>query len=390
MTIKNLVKTIGVIGALAVGGNAFAQEYKESMYKRTGDFMLVSDYMHSIDKENTTSIDSIIRGGNVTSYHAIDAIEGLKSRLNFLKTPEAKKFYSIQQISELSARYNCFIKDIKKERRGSNYQHSLETLSQACEDGHISPSEIKLVGDGTYMLVKEGIDKKVGKYSVYALVNIDGTEKIAETPLPSPKEKIPQVGGYPYNERIAQKNDYSPAADEPTAKEKVNPVYSLIVGANTNKDLDYLTGSLGLRVNPFRNEKIGLGFTVDAGLGKDKEIESDHFEFSEGEEYFGEINEVNNSSIGASGELQLYNLILGGGFDYRKNISETNERLIRGEEVLDSSSNSTQEGNFYGKVYAGLEFQPTKRLAIGATVGYHQKDGLQFGTRAIIKLNRRR
>lgn len=204
-------------------------------------------------------------------------------------------------------------------------------------------------------------------------------------------DSLEEVGGYPYSERIAQKNDYAPILDEPTiSKEKIKPVWSLIAGANVNSAFDKYGLSLGARVNPFRNEKIGLGLTADLGFGKDEQVDSHYFKFSEGEEYFGEINEVENRSFGLSAELQLYNFIVGGGFDYSKHISETNERLIRGEETLDSSSNSVSQGKIYGKGYLGVEFQPTKKLGIGATIGYHGKDGIQFGIKNTIKLNKRK
>jgi hypothetical protein len=194
---------------------------------------------------------------------------------------------------------------------------------------------------------------------------------------------------YPINERVLDRPDYVQESF-PEPKEKVNPVWSLIAGGNFNSAFDKYGLSLGARVNPFRNEKIGLGLTADFGLGKDKQVDSHYFKFSEGEEYFGEINEIDNRSLGLSAELQLYNFIVGGGFDYSKNISETNEKLIRGKETLDSSSNSIAEGKVYGKGYLGLELQPTKKWGIGATIGYHGKDGLQFGVRNIIKLNKRK
>ncbi|MCK9568115.1 hypothetical protein M0R72_04145 [Candidatus Pacearchaeota archaeon] len=198
-------------------------------------------------------------------------------------------------------------------------------------------------------------------------------------------------GYYSQKDLGLKENNYKTKLDESIiSKEKVKPVWSLIVGANVNSDFDKYGLSLGARVNPFKNEKIGLGLTADVGFGLDKEIDSQRISLSRGKEFVGKINEIDNRSFGLSAEMQLYNFIVGGGFDYSKHISETNEKVIKGEEVLESNTNSVSEGKVYGKGYIGLEFQPTEKFGVGATVGYHGRDGLNIGIRTKLKLNKRR
>jgi hypothetical protein len=180
-------------------------------------------------------------------------------------------------------------------------------------------------------------------------------------------------------------------SQEPTLpKEKVNPTYSLVTGANVNADLDKYNASIGLRVNPFRNENIGLGLNADVGFGLDKKVDIYGGEFSSGNTAYGEVNEKNNQSIGLSAELQLHNFILGGGSDYSTNITETYEEISRKGKILASNTNSIPKGEFYGKGYVGFDFKPTKNWKVGATAGYHGKDGFQFGMRNTIRLNNRR
>jgi hypothetical protein len=180
-------------------------------------------------------------------------------------------------------------------------------------------------------------------------------------------------------------------SEKPTLpKEKINPTYSLVTGANVNADLDKYNASIGLRVNPFRNENIGLGLNADVGFGLDKKVDSYNDVVTSKLSVAGSKTNTNNSSVGISAELQLYNLVLGAGLDYSNWITNTNAKIIKEGIVTKSNKDSIAENDFSWKGHLGLEFQPKKNWRIGATVGYHEKDGIQFGIRNNIKLNKRR
>jgi len=357
MTKKSLVTALSLAARLAFAGNAYAQEQKSPEVIATFEYQ-----SNRPEKEYN---------GKTFQYHILSdgsVVQADKPNVKFSKI----WFYDING------------------------------------NGKLDAEELEAPKSGTLIYMHPKFNEKANAEAKRALENlIDSKEQNPnlQIELAQSKEankKLTQE--LKENSQVNLKDTYLPYAretpiilDEPQVKsdtyfpkEKVNSVWSLIAGANVNSDFDKYGLSLGLRTNPFKNEEIGLGLTADFGFGKDKQVDSQRILLSRGKEFIGEINEINNHSLGLSAELQLSNFIIGGGFDYSNYISETNEKLIRGEETLDSSSNSVLEGKIYGKGYMGLEFQPTKKWGIGATIGYHGKDKLQFGIRNKIKLNERK
>jgi hypothetical protein len=419
---KSLIKTIALAAGLALAGNAYTQQTKDnSFYNRTGDFMLVSQYMHPLNKEKETSIESLLRGGNVTASYAIDAIDGLNSRIQFLNSARAKNFYSDEERKLLIERYNGFIAEIAKEKRSSNYSKSLEQLSRAANDGTLSPSELKDVEDGIYMLVKEGTDKQVGKYSLYALVNVGLKDSIKQNEVITvkPKEystkvkvKEDSVKPEEYSTRKSDKvftfqddlfrdifnSEIKPSKENSTVKpekiaikQEIKPVKkstktisSLTLGVNSNMDFDNFGASVGFRVYP-AGGIVGLGIAADGNFGLDKNIDSYNDVLFDNLSAVGTVDETNKSSIGLSGEMQIGPLFLGGGIDYSNKITEKNVKILEGDEIIKSNSDSVPINEFFGKVYAGLEVPVTKTFGLGALVGYDWEDGLYFGIKSNIK-----
>jgi len=391
------MKTIALTAGLALAGNAYTQETKDnSFYNRTGDFMLVSQYMNSIDKTKETSIESLLRGGNVTASYAIDAITGIKSRLQFLNSARAKSFYSDEERKLLIGRYNSFIAELAKEKRSSNYSKSLEQLSRAANDGTLSPNELKDVENGTYMLVKEGTDKKVGKYSLYALVSVGLNDSIKQE-INAVKQKedstkqnedstksgkiftfqdnlFRDIFGYGTNSALKSKAKKS-------AKKTTS---SLTLGVNSNKYFDNFGANVGFRVYP-AGGIVGLGISADGIYGLDKNIESYTETLSSGRSVAGSKDKKNIYSAGLSGELQVGPLILGGGARLENSIIATDEKILKAGEVVKSNSNSVINQEVFGNVYAGIEVPVTKTFGLGATIGYDWGNGMFFGIKSNIK-----
>jgi hypothetical protein len=168
-----------VVAGMLAAGNAYAQNIDDSFFNRTGDGILVSQYMQKLDRNAKISIDSLLRGGNVTKRYVIDAVAGINEIIKRLNSPRAKEFYSEEQRKNLIDRYQSFLYEINREKRSPNYKKSLEVLSKAAEDGVIEPAEIADVEDGVYMLIKKGKDKDKKNYGVFALARIIG--KVQET-----------------------------------------------------------------------------------------------------------------------------------------------------------------------------------------------------------------
>jgi hypothetical protein len=406
MAKKSLISAIALAG-LALVGKVTAQD--NSFYNRTSDFMLVTNYINNLDRNKDTSMDKLLRGGNVTSIYAMDAIEGLKGKIEFLNSERAKSFYSNEERELLIGRYNSFIAEIAKEPRSPNYLQSLEQLSKAASDGTVSSDELWGVEDGTYMLVKEGIDSKVGKYSVPALVKLE--RRVWERPSQEVSEVKPVV------------QDVKPAIVEPAKKEgkddienairkdmekqpqpEVKPVvqdvkpakektvlgktdWSLTFGANSNVDFDNFGGSVGFRAYP--NEgKVGLGLAADVDFGLDKTIKSYKDVLIDDLSAVGNAKRTNDFSIGLSGELQFGPVLIGAGAKYNSKITEKTVELLEGDEVIKSNSDSDLEKEIFGKVYGGFEIPLSKSFGIDALGGYDWKDGLFFGLKSNIKLNK--
>jgi len=363
MTRKNLVKAIVLGTALALGGNAFAQETKNQEVIATFEYT-----SHRPEKEynGKTYQYNILSDGTICQAD--------KPNVKFAQT----WFYDVDGDDKFTEVDLAAYKEGKLIFMHPEFNKKANAKSKKILENIVQKMKVES-NDHTNPFTGAN-----GDYNGYGK-----TDSLENQPS---KEIAEGIRGYfPEKSLGLKENKYKTALNEPTIqKEKVKPIWSLIAGANTNSDFDKYGLSLGARVNPFRNENIGLGLNADVGFGLDKKVDSQKISLSRGKEFIGEINEMDNRSFGLSAEIQLYNFILGGGFDYSKHISETNEKVIKGEEVLESNTNSVSEGKVYGKGYIGLEFQPTEKFGVGATVGYHGKDKLTIGVRTKLKLNKRR
>jgi hypothetical protein len=89
--------------------------------------------------------------------------------------------YTNEQIDLLISKYKGYIAEIAKEKRGPNYSKSLEKLSKAASDGVLYPFELLDIDVGTYMIIKKGLDKAKGEYSVPILVRLGDGKALDRT-----------------------------------------------------------------------------------------------------------------------------------------------------------------------------------------------------------------
>jgi hypothetical protein len=84
--LSKMRKVLPLVLGLTLGSAGYmgAEGINDSFFNRTGDFIFVTQYMHKLDRKEKTSIDSLLRGGNITRIYAIDPVEGINSRIRFL------------------------------------------------------------------------------------------------------------------------------------------------------------------------------------------------------------------------------------------------------------------------------------------------------------------
>lgn len=409
---------VPLLGALAAG-RAGAQAIDNSFFNRTGDFMLVSQYMHELPRETKTSIESLLRGGNVTSIYAIDPIVGLNSRIKFLNSKRAKEFYSEEERQLLIGRYQKFMSEIFKEKRSSDYGKSLAKLTTAVKDGMINPKELNGIEDNVYMIVKEGRESGCNNpYSVFALVRLREENqkpceletkkeygKIIQPALPKVPEEKPIIDEScnlnkpldktPQESKLdIQKNSEEnkikdipkvPEEKKQLVEEKKKEIYaSFIAEGKANSAFDSFGGSAGIRVG---NESIGLGALLDLGFGLDKLIDSYEGPLSAERTAYGTVTDTNKLSIGGSLELKIGPCIFGAGADYSNGLRTTIEQIRdKYGSVIKSNTNSTPNRQVFAKGYAGFELGP-EDWKVRIIAGYHERDRLYFGAGTSIKLN---
>ena len=407
---SKLRKVIPLVLSLAVGGAGTAladNTVDDSVFNTpTGDFMFVTDYMHKINRNEKTNIDALLKGGNITRIYAISPTEAIQSRINFLNSKEGREFYASKgkkdQRLYLIGRLRNFLNELKKANIAPS-QKSLEGLSVAVMDGEIEPEELKNVEDNVYAIVKEGIDKKEGAYSVFYLT------KIVSDKTPSQYQtKIRELEN-DYNELVKKEEETEKALkyvlselpgraltpeeqkSEKSIKEKPKETekksyFSIITQGTSNEKFDSYTGTLGLRFNP--NKDFGLSALLDLGFGLDKLTDSYSAPLSAGRTASGTITDTNKLSIGGSLETQLGPFVIGGGIDYKIWIKNVVEQILDcSGRVVKSNTNSIPNRQVFGKGYLGVEFQPTDGWKLGAILGCNWKDGFYFGIRNNFRLN---
>jgi hypothetical protein len=393
MAKKSLISALAIGAGLALAGNATAQQYNftqekvsdadKSVFMRTGDLIFDTDYRPALDRTETTDMNTLIRGGNVTAFYAMDAIEALNSRINYLKTnPEANKYFTKDAKDLLIGRYNILIKEISKEKRSPNYKFSLEKLSDSVKDGIITPEELMGVEDGTYCFVKEGTDSGKG-YAVFALRNL--SKRIMTEPSRDAEyeSKIRALEGElkdarnknsGFENQIPKANEKPAEQIKPVVKVKpantsdFKPYWSLTAGANTNTTFDNLEGNVGARFYPAKG--LGFGVSADVGVGKDKVLDSYEDILIDSLRAVGTERGTNNFSLGLSVESQLGPFLLGVGASYNSRITEKTVELLEGDEVIKSNSDSIFETGFSRKIYGGVEIPISKKFGVDVIGGY--------------------
>jgi len=185
---------------------------------------------------------------------------------------------------------------------------------------------------------------------------------------------------------IEQKSQ-SPISDNSQKKEKGYTLVSLIAQGNTDFAFDNFGGSLGVRVNPFKNKEIGFGAGIDVGFGLDKLVDSYYDVLTERLATSGSITDTSRLSLGASAEMQFGPFVVGAGADYRTAISKSVANIIKDGVITKSNSDSTPSNKVYGRVYGGLELPITSAWKIGAVCGYDDGNGPYFGVRSVFRLN---
>jgi hypothetical protein len=415
---SKLRKVLPLVLGLAVGTAYADNAVNDSVFNTTtGDFVFVMDYMHKTNRNEKTDVNALIKGGNIKRIYAFDPSEAIKSRINFMNSARAKQFYSEEQRLDLIGRYQNFLNELSRQKIAPG-KKSLEALSTAVMDGEITPEELSNVEDNIYAIVKEGFDKKVGDYSVFYLTNIvsdktpnqyqarikelensyndlvkkeeEERKKISEL---EQKTETPELS---WQIRKPQPQENLPLPEIPKEekkqidkkKEKGYTLISLIAQGNSNFAFDTFGGSLGARINPFKDKNIGLGALLDVNLGLDKQIDSYSGSLSAGRTAYGTVTDTNAFSIGLSAEAQLGPFILGGGADYSNWIRKTVEQILDSSgNTLKSNTNSLTNSRITGKVYGGFEVPLTDAWKLGAVGGYSGKNGPYFGIRSVFRLN---
>ncbi len=167
---------------------------------------------------------------------------------------------------------------------------------------------------------------------------------------------------------------------------KSNPYFSIIAGANSNIAFNNFGGSIGARYN--FNDIFGVGALLDVSLGLDEQIDSYSGPLSAERVASGTVTNSNIYSLGLSAEMQLGPFIAGAGVDYSSWIKNVLEQISKGDEILKSNTNSIINGQFFAKVYGGLEIEPVKGWKVGAMGGYDWKNGPFFSIRNNFRLGK--
>ena len=391
---SKLRKVLPLVLGLTVGTAYADNAVNDSVFNTpTGDFIFVTDYMHKINRNEKTNIDELVKGGNIKRIYAMDPSEAIRSRTNFLNSKRAKQFYSQEERLNLIGRYKNFLNELSKQKISPSAK-SLEALSGAVSDGIINPEELGNVEDNIYAIVKEGIDKKAGDYSVFYLTRLTSEKTSSQY-----EARIKELENV-YNE-LAKKDEEQkenlplpeiPKEEKKQREKKVKEgkegYLSLIVQGTSNSVFDAYNGSLGVRVNPFKNKEIGFGALLDLGFGLDELIDSYSAPLSAGRTAYGTIEDTDKLSIGGSLETQLGPFVLGTGIDYKTWITNTVEKILdcSGDSVK-SNTNAVPNRQVFGKLYGVAELPITDRWKIGTVLGYNWKDGVYAGLRTNFKLN---
>lgn len=324
----------------------------------TADGILVTPSIVSLSRDKDINIDFLISGGNVTKIDAMDPIDLINGKLNFLNSKRAKAFYSQEDRQRIIGLYTGLLSRVKNEKRTSEYYKSLENLSKEINVNQrtITKEELETLAEGIYAIDKQGTDSKVGAYDAPMLVYF------------GPKDKDSKL-------------------DSKTSKVKEKTLVDLVFGVNASSSLDYFEGEIGAQVRPLHNKKIAFGLIANYGLSLDKTVNSYNDSLPFGIATSGAETNTNHSSVGISAETQLGPFILGGGIDYSSFIDKNTAQIYQNGQEIKSSADSTPDSKVYGKVYGGLGAQISDNVGVRVILGYNGEKGLYFGIGTSIRLN---
>lgn len=375
----------------------------DAFNRTVGDFVFVTDYMHRINRNEKTNINALIKGGDVKSIYVLDPSQAIKSRINFMHSPRAKEFYSEEQRFNLISRYQNFLNELKRQKIAPS-KESLEQLSTAVMDGTINPKELKNVEDNIYAIVKEGVDRQTGPYSVFYLTAL--TSEITSSQY---QAKIKQLENAFNNLIEAQKPELSleppiPPKDiqkeeyilpEPELEKKKEEDKKAIplsfffdfiggpglgVTENLEGKIMSSTGMIGLNIG------IGIGnhfaLAVNGGYGFPEKVGSKEITFPNRVIFEGKKDRTDFATIGISAEAHLplsnyFDLFLGAGPNVWFYTEKSLEKMMKNGNEIKSNSNSVSETDISGRFYLGAQGTPKdSALLLGAGVLYDTRKGL--------------
>jgi len=407
---------VPLIAALAAGsaGAVSAQEAvnNSTFNTPTGDFMFVTDYMHEINRNETTDVNALVKGGDSRKgvkpkIYAIDPSEAIKREIAFLNSERGREFYGEkkdgrrlvgklqnfldkfykgaekdEQRLKLIGRYQNFLNELKRQNIVTS-KKSLETLSAGLSDGILKPGELTGVEDNVYAIVKEGYDKEAGNYTVLYLTRL--TSETTPTQYQARIKELEDM--YNQLEQKAQTPDLETPKQEASKQEKDYRSVYLQAQQTASADLTSYITSIGARWNPFEKVDIGFGANLDIGFGLDNQTDSYTAPLSAGRTASGTITDMGKFSIGGSLEAQFGPLIVGGGIDYKLWTEKVLEQILsQSGSVVKSNTNSTPNRQVFGKVYGGVEIPFGKNVKIGMIYGYNGRDDMFFGIRGGFKI----
>ncbi len=250
--------------------------------------------------------------------------------------------------------------------------------------GYHKPSDFK------YEKIPEEVSLEPPKVQEHEVPLAESLPETAEEEEKTEKVVLPETAEEEEKtEKVVLPETALPEYTEKERKTKSTPV-SLIFGANSNAKFDSFGGTFGVRVNPFKNKKIGLGALMDVGGALDKQIDTYSRTFSNGRTFYGELNDKDIFSIGGSLEFQYGPLFFGGGIDSERFIREVIEQIrsVNGN-VLKSNTNSVSDRQVFGKIYGGggIPIGKRKNLRIEGLLGYDASEGFYYGIRSSARLN---
>lgn len=146
-------------------------------------------------------------------------------------------------------------------------------------------------------------------------------------------------------------------------------------GASGGMRYDF--GNFG--IGPFGTFSVSPDNVVETYVGDVSKTTGRHAE--------GKTTDTQNFSFGAGLEARLFKFLIGGlGFNYNIGTRKSEERIMKGTNILSGNTSSVPYNNFSYNAYAGAEFQVSSGFALGAVAGYDGNSGFFGGVRGTVKV----